>query len=390
MLQAIELYREDDTRDELGIGTIRDSIADLLFPGTSTIQTRLRYFLFIPWLLKMIEQKRVPSQKASNRSRDYQGSLREALMSQTADDGIIGIVAGYKVKRLPSNIYWNGLDKWGIRLFHGTEMSYYHSLDGFYDRQRTNRVSGNGEPNKEVLVENWDPALPMCPEKLLEEASFQLNKEEATYLLDRIRTHKPNSLLRYLIERAETVPDEVRYVWEHHAITEIPQKIQDQVLHARNFSEVMHGAALLYNLILAEQLLVDERIQNYRKLIDQWQNLMRTRELAIISWSMEEFWILVKGTGANLRTKSFIEKWFGLVRDTASNHSFSDNTVARNLIIDRERCIKGRRARVNNSSLKKSRQMNFGAAQLEYRWNNPVRSYLNDMAKALSMKYDHA
>ena len=40
MLDVIDLFRERDTRDELGLGTIRDAFADLSFPATSTIQTR--------------------------------------------------------------------------------------------------------------------------------------------------------------------------------------------------------------------------------------------------------------------------------------------------------------------------------------------------------------
>ena len=47
---------EPGTLDELGIGPIRDTIADTLFPGTSTIQTRARYFLFIPWILQKAEE----------------------------------------------------------------------------------------------------------------------------------------------------------------------------------------------------------------------------------------------------------------------------------------------------------------------------------------------
>ncbi len=47
-LDIIDLFREHDTRDELGIGTVRDAFADMLFPGTSTIQTRAKYFLFVP------------------------------------------------------------------------------------------------------------------------------------------------------------------------------------------------------------------------------------------------------------------------------------------------------------------------------------------------------
>jgi len=45
-LDVISLFRERDTRDELGIGVIRDAFADLLFPGTSTIQDACPILLF--------------------------------------------------------------------------------------------------------------------------------------------------------------------------------------------------------------------------------------------------------------------------------------------------------------------------------------------------------
>jgi hypothetical protein len=38
MVDVISAFREQDTWDELGIWTIRDGFADILFPGTSTIQ----------------------------------------------------------------------------------------------------------------------------------------------------------------------------------------------------------------------------------------------------------------------------------------------------------------------------------------------------------------
>jgi hypothetical protein len=48
MMDVVSLFTEPDTVDELGLGTVRDAIADLLFPGTSTIQRGARYLLFIP------------------------------------------------------------------------------------------------------------------------------------------------------------------------------------------------------------------------------------------------------------------------------------------------------------------------------------------------------
>ena len=38
MLEAIDLFREKDTRDELGIAGIRDTFSDMLFLGTGARQ----------------------------------------------------------------------------------------------------------------------------------------------------------------------------------------------------------------------------------------------------------------------------------------------------------------------------------------------------------------
>ena len=70
--RILTLFKERDTRDELGLGSIRDSISDVLFPGTSTIQTRLRYMLFIPWMYQALEDKHVPSSRIRDASRSRQ------------------------------------------------------------------------------------------------------------------------------------------------------------------------------------------------------------------------------------------------------------------------------------------------------------------------------
>ncbi|WP_269522421.1 DUF6361 family protein [Coraliomargarita parva] len=45
MRAAIDCLSTPGAIDELGIGTIRDAFADILFPGVSTIQTRPKYFV---------------------------------------------------------------------------------------------------------------------------------------------------------------------------------------------------------------------------------------------------------------------------------------------------------------------------------------------------------
>jgi Family of unknown function (DUF6361) len=68
MLDAVDAFREHDTRDELGIGSVRDAFADMLFPGTSTIMTRVRYFLLVPWPYQRLERLRVRSAEIAARA----------------------------------------------------------------------------------------------------------------------------------------------------------------------------------------------------------------------------------------------------------------------------------------------------------------------------------
>src|SRR5438067_6396170 len=100
MLDLLDLFRERDTRDELGIGVIRDAFADLLFPGTSTIQTRARYFLFVPWIYQRLEKKRVRSAEVADRARRDELALIGPLAESDDPDGTIGIEARQTLKRL--------------------------------------------------------------------------------------------------------------------------------------------------------------------------------------------------------------------------------------------------------------------------------------------------
>ena len=50
-LSVIHKLDEQSAVDELGIGAIRDAFADYFFPGTSTVQTRAKYFLVVPYIL---------------------------------------------------------------------------------------------------------------------------------------------------------------------------------------------------------------------------------------------------------------------------------------------------------------------------------------------------
>ena len=94
---ALELLRgegEAEPRDELGIGLLRDAIAEAFFPGVTTLQTRAKYFLLVPSMYQEIEntRSRVP---AARRIRELEVELLERLRG-TGERGIIGSQRWYQ------------------------------------------------------------------------------------------------------------------------------------------------------------------------------------------------------------------------------------------------------------------------------------------------------
>src|SRR4051812_44875371 len=112
-IEVIKLFEEKSTGDELGVGSVRDAFADRLFPGLSTIQSRAKYFLLVPWTYLFLEQRQVSSREIALRARQVEIGLIDALAESDDSYGVIGILARKPLKNLPSRVYWQGLRRWG-------------------------------------------------------------------------------------------------------------------------------------------------------------------------------------------------------------------------------------------------------------------------------------
>ena len=51
-LDILRLLQDPGAVDELGIGIVRDAFADAFFPGTSTLLTRAKYFVVVPYIIQ--------------------------------------------------------------------------------------------------------------------------------------------------------------------------------------------------------------------------------------------------------------------------------------------------------------------------------------------------
>lgn len=381
-MDVIDLFRNEDTRDELGLGVIRDAFADRLFPGTSTIQTRVRYFLFIPWMFRTLKPRDAGADRFPQWARQQQNKLREALLAGGETQGVIGFRAGKEVQRLPSSVYWSGLRKWGILRSAGSEGSYGRELL-LQGRGVDTLRNDDGEPVDPAVGSLWDPELPEPPEDWLSETTFALTREEARYLEDRLNIVARNSLLTHLINQRKA-PGITEFAWEHLRPDQRPTALGEELVHAQNFSESMHGASLLYNLMLAEEKQNEGLVNIHETALAGWWQNRQARAAELAAWDRPRFWSLLAGWQARVppACRRLVEAWI----TAAGRASRLEDLTAlsfRNLIRDRERALKGPRARLGNPAALQYWQGASGIAILDYRWKSPVRGMLADLVQGL-------
>lgn len=370
--RIMDLFGQEDSRDELGLGSVRDSLSDLMFPGTSTIQTRLRYMLFVPWIYRMAGSHKGKAAARREFARSLEIRLIEALVRGGESQNVIGSAAREKLKRLPSDVYWAGLLTFGIRRFQGSRNACLEATPAEMDAL-------------------WAAGLPTAPEGFLvapdSEAVFALSEDEAGFLRDRLVQSAPGSLLT-LLSRKATAP-ECDMIWEHPERADWPPDITKVVDHAERFSRLMHGASLLYNLMLSRQAagmqgttksIWHDRADTYATSIEKWAEETRLGLLA--DWDLSDLWLLSRTTIHNVKPHSrrFIEDWRDITLRTAGQ--VLENPDAHRLVRDREVRLKGPKSRFRNEGALMRWSGASGTAPLNYRWTPVVSNHIKDLVHA--------
>ena len=372
MLDVISKFRERDTRDELGVGSIRDAFADIFFPGTSTIQTRIRYFLFIPWIYKGLENKNSMSGNIEQRARSDEMRLVYGLLKTGEKEGVIGSDAKEKLRRLPSNIYWQGLAAWGIRLFKGSQSQYHSCIGKEKSISLGSFLNDDKEPMGGALLVNWHAGLPQAPKGFPDECTLKLSNEEALYLQERICFNLHNTLLAFLAEHGRAC-DPCEFPWLHPQYASFPEEIRMLLDHARNFSETQNGASLLYNLMLAELTKNETLIESYQVELRGWAiDTIGKRIDTLINWvqQIDMFWQILQRPPFRIPTltERFVRRWLTLLLKPGDTKNISENADARILIHEREQQLKHGLARLDNPRARELWSGASGTSPLDYRW----------------------
>ncbi|MFC4559738.1 DUF6361 family protein [Virgibacillus kekensis] len=365
VMAVLHALAEPGAVDELGIGLIRDGFADILFPGTSTIQTRAKYFFIVPYLLMELEKDNHSTPKELiEKLGEAEVDLIEILNREGSSSGVIGARAGRKLKRKPSNIYWNGLRTFEI-FKHGSLSldNYAKAIFRMKNKKDAAKSFGNEETDDAGLVSGeysstfWRCILPESNWK--DTLSMELTFDEANFLKGRITSAEKSkdSLFSFLLSQDS---DKLNMINDFEAIGEVfslPESIYEDYNKAKRFNKFIAGANIRYNVILSDGE-NEEAIQKW----SEWLNSSFVEE-EFKSFSYMD--IINRLHIKNSKLIIFLREWQKALL------SGDEKTIDR-LIIKREIELKSRdRAKLQNSK-------NFtyeagswvGSSKLQYRFKD--------------------
>lgn len=374
------MFSQRESRDELGLGQIRAALSDTLFPGTSVQLTRARYFLFVPWLYREGARRGYHGLQLASWVEQQERRLIRTLQAGDDQEGLIGRVVGAAVQTLPSSIYWNSLRSFGILRYEGTAAQIVglprvaRPLDGVTEfLERSEGV--------------WVPSLPEPPTGFFKMTScdLALTHDEATWFAERIVDATPNTLLEFLITRGNHRSANTRFVWEDPDTDATTGRVRDTLHQARNFAIAMHGAALLYNVLLAKRskelglMEYASRRDHFVARLNDWYREVDSIDLS--KWDLDQLWALVAEQGRPVasRTRIFVTDWVNLMRRRRAS-DLVENSEALALVRNRELFQKGNQARLRNDRLMRQWSGASGSERLDFRWPVVAR-LLDDIAK---------
>jgi len=397
LMDRIHDLEQPGTQDELGLGRIRDYFADSFFPGTTTVMTRARYFLFIPAIYYFYE--RSGEKVGIDKIKRKQNELRERLETYrknhrnkvSADSyGIIGSVSKERLKRWPDSIYWNGITKLGIFTKKEWSRSYY--LNVINRREKRLYDDDNNAQDDSLQLNAWDfrydefKKFYFLKDNIFKDDEdgmpLELFKSEALYLREKLSS-QADSLYQFLINQKREYGEGI--FWE---IPGLPRF--DDVKDAKNFSFLGKGLWLSYYFFLSKKKKNGKEDYFY----DLFKKWYRATNRELKKWDYGSF--INKHQKVIYFNKPVIRSSdFSFLTDTYHNmFKFSSNTslmLQKNEIHikNRERFVKGDvRAKLFNDKAMEEWDGKIETSEdhlyeYDYRWQRPVRTIINDVIRGL-------
>lgn len=388
---VIDLLKPQGRVDELGIGIIRNALSDVLFPGTSTIQTRAKYFFIIPRIFKDYQTKyenKKAKPKLKNYLRERENHTIRVLAEKyrdTDEQGIIGItLAGThksrELARKPSSIYWSGLRlfriiKTGLSL---TEYIAKHDKQDTCIDLLTITDDEKGDDRDAGYEDAFGISLPDNNKDWDSDLSIELEYEEASFLRDKIIDNQNDKLIGQVLNDKKlmdvfTKVKNFKDMCDVLIEKSIPDETKTYLKLAKDFDKIIHGAHIRYNILLQERFGTDEKLDEFTRMWDDWWHQIKEDNARIQSF--DENLLFELSYTLKPFTKIFVQNWIEGLRESKPVDYFN------RLVADQEKVNKGGKARLRLGATEKVSDW-IGIDGLSYRFS-AARTIVSDIKHGL-------
>lgn len=388
---VLDMLRPEGMVDELGMGTIRDAIANQLFPGISTIQTRAKYFFIIPYILydyqatKPLQRRgKSPAKFLEEKEYEIMWTLAETY-NYVEGNGVIGISKKkpQKIVRRPSAIYWNGLYTYqfintqGLAADSFLKQSVNPSMETLLSSdQQGDDASGDDKDaeHENVFKIKVSPKL-----NWKENLTLELHKEEAEFFQDRIVSLAKNKLIAELLMNDKLwdifikADNFMQFAKTAMSLT-LPAQLKSMLILAHDFSELMYGAHLAYNCQLHNKVFSSD---NFDEDWQEWIDNIQDNMIDYKNFNPDS--LFGYATTTRETTILFVKNWW---KETQSG--FNDLKKRDTFIEQQEAMVKGAKARLRWKKTDDVKENTWlGLRHFDYRFSQ-ARTILKDIRKGIS------
>lgn len=385
-INIINSMKEKGVLDELGFGSLRQAFANDFFPGTSTIQTRAKYFFIVPYILQdfiakvsatendfqKFAENALKEISGLNKAEHQTGKILVQNMGKDEKIGIIGsrsIAGGKWVKRTPLSIYWNGLRSFG---FFRSKRPNYALADFFMNvftlKRNEDSFKNATKPSKnddsdDVDAGNFSKTNPLVKlgtytKNWKENLSINLTNAEAEILKEKIIESMPDSLLAFILQNKIDISSCSGNF--EAASSLLFEKVNPEMAKkldlANKANEFFYMTMLRYSFLLCKDEVAEIK--------SEWECAWKNKTKICNNFDINETFSTMKIQNARLKL---------FLTNLKSAFLSDDLEKASEIIIRREKDLKGKRAKLSNAEYTLSDEDKKIFSRFDYRLVSAAR-----------------
>lgn len=247
------VVQQQGVLDEMGMLAIHVGYADHFFPGTSVLHQNARYLFFTCWNYLLLDAAPGSGATAGARKDAAERWVRDQLV-KAGQKNVIGKQVDTPAQP-PDASYWSALRRWGFYKPNGPERTVLLARWRSYRVYRAGDEMARGEemePDRAVWFKVPEAPWYWFQQRPREQVTFDLTREEAEFLLERLEQLGPKCLLAVAARDARRRLPSGDACWNDALVTGAAHTIGEgaRLVRARHASALAYVIRAIYGALV--------------------------------------------------------------------------------------------------------------------------------------------